>query len=785
MNALKGKRKRREGLPASRKVHLVDHHIFPLMIAACVNLQNPSSESLIKKLQKAQLARIRQNCDSNQDVTPSPLLSLLPVLLSSRCTKIAATAAEIVGAAGLTSLEANERIASDKELMESLMCALSCPTKQVSMAVVNAVLDLSTTSFGREHLWRSSAAEKLISFFCQVASSSPVNFVALCMGSRRTNCFVTRFMEEELLVLVLDSVLKLINSCGIHHLKKIPTKLADSFLIYLNDLRSQLGDSILQFNFKSHDVAEAIFRLSMNHGHQSSHTCDEVKRCIFGTESNFEIFLLNNWEEEPLLLKHDSELLEDDGCILKTLTECFKSKTIDTILNSILVGSVSCPPIASDELNILDFLKEVKGLGSSIRYEQDIRVVKTVKLPCDATDGHVDKEVHFFSGHGGHSDVSLEKCKEAYSKGYTFAVRGMEFRSEKIASIALAFAKLFGQPSVGANIYLTPPESQGLSRHYDDHCVFVCQLVGSKKWTIFPQEKVLLPRLYEPLSLHGLEVKGHQCPGRQFWLEEGDILYIPRGYPHEAHTLLPENKSLSDGTTTFSLHLTIGIEVETAFQWEGFVHISLQCWNQNWKAVTCPVESLSSIPKITYVYMLHVSIKLIADHDSRFRKACMRASFVPLEGTDGKKSETAFNMHQRAIFTHLIAKVNSESNFLKAFTSIEVALQGKLEDPWEWIKWIGSLDFLGGTEQKMSLINPLQAFKDLVLFCKGHMEEAESEFVRVKMEFCRDVVFEDVCKCFMALQEKYKETRDQYMRGMLGLHNNKDMCTLHKQQKTD
>ncbi|KAG9451404.1 hypothetical protein H6P81_011369 [Aristolochia fimbriata] len=786
MNALKGKRKRRERLSAYGKTHLEDHHFFSLMVAAYVNNRNPCSEFLIKSLLKAQLARIRQNCDSREDVLSKSILSLLPVLLSSRFTKIAATAAEIVGAAGLSSLESNERITSDKAIMDSLVCAMSCPAKLVSLAVVNAILDLSTTSVGREHLWRSAAVEKMISLFCQVASSSPVNFLAMREGTRSINCFKRRFMEEELLVVVLDSLSKLINSCSLHHLAKIPRNLADSFLVYLDALWAQLGDSFLQFNFKSHDLAEAIFRLSMNHENHSSHIYAEVKKRIFGTESKFESFMFNNWEEEPFLVKYDTELLEDNDCILNSLTECFRDKTIDSILSSILIGSVSCPPIASDELNIIEFLKEVKGLGSSIRYERDIRVVKTMKLPCDVKHGLADKEVHYISGCREESVVSLEKCKAAYNEGYTITVRGMEFRSEKIASIALALAKVFGQPSVGANIYLTPPQSQGLSRHYDDHCVFVCQLVGSKKWTIFSQEKVLLPRLYEPLSLHGLEVNGHQCARREFLLEEGDILYIPRGYPHEAHTVLFENESSSDASAAFSLHLTVGIEVEPPFLWEGFVHISIQCWHQKLKAATRPMEHPQIVPKIAYVYMLHVSIKLIADHDSAFRKACMVAS-IPSEGMGGKKPEFAISVQHKAIFSHLIAKVNSDSNFWNALTSVEAALKENLDDPCEWMKWIVNLDFLDGTESEMSPINWLKAFKDLVFFCKGHMEAAESEFAMMKMEFCRNVVFEDACKSFRMLLGKYKKTREQYMRGMLALHRNKrDRCrTLPKQQRKD
>lgn len=156
------------------------------------------------------------------------------------------------------------------------------------------------------------------------------------------------------------------------------------------------------------------------------------------------------------------------------------------------------------------------------------------------------------------------KCEDAFKEGYTVAIRGMEFRFESLAAIADGLASFFGQPSVGANMYLTPPNSQGLTRHYDDHCVFVCQLVGTKKWRLFPQSNLQLPRLYDPLGrLHGSEVQSSTAEGQQVLLREGDILYIPRGVLHEACT---ESASFDGSSDGYSLHLTLGIEVEPPFE---------------------------------------------------------------------------------------------------------------------------------------------------------------------------------------------------------------------------
>lgn len=38
---------------------------------------------------------------------------------------------------------------------------------------------------------------------------------------------------------------------------------------------------------------------------------------------------------------------------------------------------------------------------------------------------------------------------------------------------------------VGANAYLTPPNSQGFAPHYDDIEAFVLQIEGSKNWKVY------------------------------------------------------------------------------------------------------------------------------------------------------------------------------------------------------------------------------------------------------------------------------------------------------------
>jgi mannose-6-phosphate isomerase-like protein (cupin superfamily) len=81
--------------------------------------------------------------------------------------------------------------------------------------------------------------------------------------------------------------------------------------------------------------------------------------------------------------------------------------------------------------------------------------------------------------------------------------------------------------TVQANAYLSPGGgAKGLARHADEHDVFVLQIEGAKQWDI-----------------DGLGA---------FTMTAGDVLYMPRGAQHAAHT---------EGAP--SLHVTIGVATAT------------------------------------------------------------------------------------------------------------------------------------------------------------------------------------------------------------------------------
>lgn len=80
-----------------------------------------------------------------------------------RSDEIACKSAELVGAASLISIEMNEMIALEDGIIIGLVnLLLGSPRRDVFIAAYNAILDLSTTSIGRQRLLDFSALEKLM-----------------------------------------------------------------------------------------------------------------------------------------------------------------------------------------------------------------------------------------------------------------------------------------------------------------------------------------------------------------------------------------------------------------------------------------------------------------------------------------------------------------------------------------------------------------------------------------------------------------------------------------------
>jgi len=97
------------------------------------------------------------------------------------------------------------------------------------------------------------------------------------------------------------------------------------------------------------------------------------------------------------------------------------------------------------------------------------------------------------------------------------------------------------QSMVGANVYLTPPGTQGFAPHWDDVEVFLLQLEGKKHWKLHshrtPEEKL------SRFSSKNLDQSDVGPPMMELDLSPGDLLYLPRGTIHQGNCL-PDHHSL-------------------------------------------------------------------------------------------------------------------------------------------------------------------------------------------------------------------------------------------------
>ncbi|MEO6090529.1 MAG: cupin domain-containing protein [Umezawaea sp.] len=175
-----------------------------------------------------------------------------------------------------------------------------------------------------------------------------------------------------------------------------------------------------------------------------------------------------------------------------------------------------------------------------------------------ARDGSVLGLAQFTRGGGVGAEVgdqvADDRVAALFAEGSTLVLQGLHRLWPPLIDFATDLCADLGHP-VQVNAYLTPPQSQGFSAHYDVHDVFVLQVAGHKRW-----------RVHEPVHPDPLRDQpwaGHadavaECAGREPLIDRvlapGDALYLPRGYLHSA---------VAQGE--ISAHLTVGVHVVTRY----------------------------------------------------------------------------------------------------------------------------------------------------------------------------------------------------------------------------
>ncbi|KAI4802219.1 hypothetical protein KUCAC02_020071 [Chaenocephalus aceratus] len=156
-----------------------------------------------------------------------------------------------------------------------------------------------------------------------------------------------------------------------------------------------------------------------------------------------------------------------------------------------------------------------------------------------------------------------------YESGCSLRLLNPQAFSSTVWNVLSTLQEQFGSMA-GANVYLTPPGTQGFAPHYDDIEAFVVQLEGKKHWRVYSprSEDEVLP----VLSSTNFNQTNIGKPILEVVLEAGDLLYFPRGFIHQGDCL-PDAHSLHITVSSFQknswgdlLHKVVPAALEIAME---------------------------------------------------------------------------------------------------------------------------------------------------------------------------------------------------------------------------
>ncbi|MBV9340898.1 MAG: hypothetical protein JO159_08415 [Acidobacteria bacterium] len=188
--------------------------------------------------------------------------------------------------------------------------------------------------------------------------------------------------------------------------------------------------------------------------------------------------------------------------------------------------------------------KQKDYFSSLLSVEEVDRAITTLNLTYpNITLKNAQKEVTASDYTAGNGALDVAAVYQLFSEGSTIVLAFLDTMVPTLTALCRGLEKQFSFP-LQANAYLTPARAQGAKYHYDTHDVFVLQIAGSKRWTMYGTPVQL------PLRNQDFDSKMHgRGPATmEFELEAGDVAYIPRGVVHDARS-----------SDDLSLHITVGI----------------------------------------------------------------------------------------------------------------------------------------------------------------------------------------------------------------------------------
>lgn len=137
--------------------------------------------------------------------------------------------------------------------------------------------------------------------------------------------------------------------------------------------------------------------------------------------------------------------------------------------------------------------------------------------------------------------LSSELIKQI-REGATLVLDAVDELNAPLRELAEGLEYLFRE-RIQVNAYAGWHVEKGFDLHFDDHDVFILQVMGRKRWKVYGMTK--------PYPLPQDRSSAEKPEGDPVWegiLNDGDVLYLPRGWWHIA-------EPMAEAT----LHLTVGV----------------------------------------------------------------------------------------------------------------------------------------------------------------------------------------------------------------------------------
>ena len=167
-------------------------------------------------------------------------------------------------------------------------------------------------------------------------------------------------------------------------------------------------------------------------------------------------------------------------------------------------------------------------------------LIERAQAESENADGWSEKTAIVFRNRAALPPPEQQACYgsslfAAFLDGCSIVVNHADLYSPHIALLCHDLQRSF--PHAYANAYITPPSSQAVPPHADDRDVLVIQVYGSKRWKVYSHIPIPYPYSHEQVGKDNLPIPPHVLQGPlliDHVLQPGQVLYLPRGYVHEA-----------------------------------------------------------------------------------------------------------------------------------------------------------------------------------------------------------------------------------------------------------